>query len=144
MAGKRKLAGAVLTFVTFLMFLTALMPHHHHEDEVCFAETHCDSEAEHQVPPDCSDALGHEHDLPGEQTDCNVLHVYLLPDLKLSSESREISKLFRGLLLCIPMNSEDHLVLNTFAGSNGCPRVPRICRDRHKGTASLRAPPSIS
>lgn len=144
MAGKRKIAGAVLTFVTLLMFLTALMPHHHHEDEVCFAETHCESEAEHQIPADCSDAAGHEHDLPGEQTDCNVLHVYLLPDLKLSSESREISKIFRGHLLCILMTSEDHHVFNTCAGSNGSPQLPGICRDRYKGAPSLRAPPAIS
>ena len=64
-----------------------MLPHHHHEEEVCYTSTHCETETDHHAN-DIQDNTHHSHDhSSGEQTQhCLSLEFYVKSNFNKSSK----------------------------------------------------------
>ncbi len=141
---KTNIAGSLVTFVTLLMLVTAILPHHHHRDDVCFTESHCKDEISHPVPVECSSSAEHQHHSEGNHDNCKVQHVFLLPDLKSSPCNEDLAKMLRNVIASIPVVLNETSILDRIPGSTKSPPPQRVCSGHAGNPVSLRAPPVMA
>mgnify|MGYP001813425623 CR=1 FL=1 len=138
---KTHIAGSLVTMVTLLMLVTVIMPHHHHEEEVCFAETHCKDEVSHPIPVECNSSGEHQHDREGDQDNCRIQHVFLLPHLKSGHGDEDLVKMLRNVIASIPVVLNETCVLEGIPGLITSPPPLRACSGHAGNPVSPRAPP---
>lgn len=66
---KRKSIIFAVFLVNIALLANILIPHHHHEDEVCFISMHCEADCDthHQDDADHQHDAAHKHDTKGAE-----------------------------------------------------------------------------
>lgn len=130
---KRKVTAIIFIFIAnILMVATAVIPHHHHQDRICFQASHCQDKDHHN----------HEHD-NNNDLDCCVLHREVL--LTSYHVTVEASDYYQDIIYVAPETA----LLSI--GKIYPPSLPFKFpeRDRYGSPSSiisprcLRAPPSV-
>lgn len=65
-----------LLLANIILLANITIPHHHHENEICIVDSHCQKDSEtHEHKSD-----GHKHDHDSSTTDCCILNqIYIVP-----------------------------------------------------------------
>lgn len=94
----RRISFFILMTVNLVLILHAILPHHHHDDEVCFTKSHCSGQDDHEKS-DCSDTEDHKHHNPSTSESCTLKATFLVPDGKGQVSTEEIQKILRQFVV---------------------------------------------
>jgi hypothetical protein len=82
---KKITAYCFLLLANIVLLAHAVLPHHHHEQQVCIERTHCASDADAHVHN--TDAKDHQHDGNANSTECVLKQTFVIP----SSQARFVN-----------------------------------------------------
>ncbi|MCF8372190.1 MAG: hypothetical protein K9H64_11250 [Bacteroidales bacterium] len=110
---KRIAALFFILLANITLLALAVIPHHHHETEICVVPSHCDEEGEihdHDVA-----RHDHEHDGESKTQYCVLNQVYVVPSKEFNSEIKCLDKTnnsstytpFQAVLLNVDLISFD-------------------------------------
>lgn len=78
---KKITAYSFILLANIVLLAHAVLPHHHHEQQVCIERTHCASDTETHVHN--NDAKDHQHDGNANSTACVLKQAILIPSAQI-------------------------------------------------------------
>jgi len=78
-----------ILIANIVMLANAVMPHHHHEEDVCFVKSHCQSEDDKHNHG--TSQHNHEHDCNSDFQNCVLKQEVVLPSNDLKQECKYFS-----------------------------------------------------
>lgn len=140
---KRIAAISFILLANLVLLAHAVIPHHHHEAEVCFVNSHCESDHESDKDHDHH----HDHEGSNDYDSCLLKEIVTLPTNQQKPECNYFSYIdqhstFHGLFAIL----SEHLLIKDHSADFHLDRPPYIpalyscivCS--HQG---LRAPPLV-
>lgn len=101
---KKLTAYSFILVANIVLLAHAVLPHHHHEQQVCIERTHCTSDTDAHVHN--TDAKDHQHDGNSNTTACVLKQAILIP----STQSRTLNNCDN----CSDNHNHDFYILSNF------------------------------
>lgn len=139
----RRLSFILLMTVNLVVMLHAILPHHHHEEHVCFAESHCTGHTDHHEDA-CTHSEQHQHHEHEDFESCTLNVTFLISDVKNQASDIDIQKIQRSFVIYVLDNELKNHFSDRFAilQSNHFP--DNLIKRMTSSTRILRGPPVIS
>jgi hypothetical protein len=88
----KRVPALLLVFLASIVLLAnAVIPHHHHENEVCIESSHCESDGEEHHDGDAEN--NHDHDGASNFMNCALNQIYIIPSTLQKEELKSIDLL---------------------------------------------------
>lgn len=139
----RKISLIVLFAVSLVLIMHAVLPHHHHQDDVCFTDSHCNETSRHD-DTGCTDDEDHEHDGQDAASKCTLHSTFLLPYSMGQISKQEIQKILKQHILYV-LDSEDvDIQKNQLINTHGLAFTDDIVSRLIIPSLGLRGPPCLA
>ena len=135
-----------ILFANIVLLAHVFIPHHHHNEDLCFASSHCEKDSQ----PEGHLLSGHQHQHDGEENGplCFLRQAVFLPTVHIRQECKCLNcnsksgdnSFFTNLFLNTKFIS-DFLVNQSFSGKQYHPKIFYALFVSHN--AGLRAPPVV-
>lgn len=139
---KKITAYSLILLANFVLLAHAVLPHHHHEQQVCIEQKHCANDAESHVHN--IDIKDHQHDGNKNSTTCILKQSILIPSAQI--------RILNNCDNCSDNHNHDFYILSNYGYVDFqpiteiiiyTPDLPSFYTKNVTPTLGLRAPPIV-